>query len=341
MVPKLDTGVGGARKRWKLAKFTMAGILLTLGVTSLGTVANWQLVVSSRSIGNASLVIPISTLYASPEKISRDGFCAFQPNRPMRPSLPIPVDTAADAEALLDERVRGQVVEDRGVGDRLDESRAECRRGNPEDDVAVADLGLEVFLPDAATAGARVAGNHEQGVDAAVAGAVGIVLEARFSNGPVGRDERRKDVALELQIPRHAEQGIRSRARATDGGLHMAARAAHEVEARTDAVGDGLFLSEIRLPFVEHLSLFRGQAGQRTSRSVRASPNAGVAGSKDGREVPGRPEQEDGRHRDREQESVSRLAHVSFLLLARNARTRGLNERPAGAQARCQEGHQS
>ena len=37
---------------------------------------------------NASLVIPISTLYASPEKISRDGFCAFQPNRPMRPSLP-------------------------------------------------------------------------------------------------------------------------------------------------------------------------------------------------------------------------------------------------------------
>src|SRR5438132_14011431 len=89
MVPKLDTGVGGARKRWKLAKFTMAGILLTLGVTSLGTVANWQLVVSSRSIGNASLVIPISTLYASPEKISRDGFCAFQPNRPMRPSLPL------------------------------------------------------------------------------------------------------------------------------------------------------------------------------------------------------------------------------------------------------------
>jgi hypothetical protein len=32
--------VGGARKRWKLAKFSMAPISRTLAVTSLGTVAN-------------------------------------------------------------------------------------------------------------------------------------------------------------------------------------------------------------------------------------------------------------------------------------------------------------
>ena len=95
----------------------------------------------------------------------------------------------------------------------------------------------------------------------------------------------------------------------------MAARAAHEVEARSDAVGDGLFLGEIRMPGGEHLDLIRGQAGQHTSRSVRATPNAGVAGSKNGWEVPGCPEQEDGRHRDREQESVSCLAHVFFCSL--------------------------
>src|SRR5438876_546971 len=178
MVPKLDTGVGGARKRWKLAKFTMAGILLTLGVTSLGTVANWQLVVSSRSI-----------------------------------------------------------------------------------------------------------------VNAAIAGAVGVVLEARFSNGPVGRDERRKDVARELQISRHAEQGIRSRARATDGRLRMAARAAHEVEARSDAVGDGLFLGEIRMPGGEHLDLIRGQAGQHTSRPSRAPPTPGAAAPKTAGRAPGAPDQ--------------------------------------------------
>src|SRR5580765_430372 len=71
---KLVTGVGAARKRWKLAKLTIAGSARTLGVTSLGTVAVWQPGVSSRSCWNASLVIPISTLYASPEKIRSDLF---------------------------------------------------------------------------------------------------------------------------------------------------------------------------------------------------------------------------------------------------------------------------
>ena len=94
-------GVGGARKRWKLAKFSMALIWRTLAVTSLGTVANWQFGVSSRSIWNSSLVIPISTLYASPEKSSSDWFCAFQPNREIVPSLPFRLTPPADAEALL------------------------------------------------------------------------------------------------------------------------------------------------------------------------------------------------------------------------------------------------
>src|SRR6267142_300286 len=61
-LPKLATGVGGARKRWKLAKPSMGLTWRTLGVTVLGTVANWQFGVSSRSCWNASLVIPISTL---------------------------------------------------------------------------------------------------------------------------------------------------------------------------------------------------------------------------------------------------------------------------------------
>src|SRR6267142_740924 len=37
---KLDTGVGGARKRWKFPKLSMALIWPTLAVTSLGTPAN-------------------------------------------------------------------------------------------------------------------------------------------------------------------------------------------------------------------------------------------------------------------------------------------------------------
>ena len=38
---------------------------------------------------NASLVMPISTLYASPENTSIEWFCAFQPNREIVPSLPL------------------------------------------------------------------------------------------------------------------------------------------------------------------------------------------------------------------------------------------------------------
>ena len=66
----------------------MALIWRTLGTTSLGTIANWQLGVSSRSLWKSSLVMPISTLYASPEKRVSDLFWAFQPKREMVPSLP-------------------------------------------------------------------------------------------------------------------------------------------------------------------------------------------------------------------------------------------------------------
>ena len=65
-------GVGGASMRMKAAKLTMscekseAGlpllVLLTRLVVLSGKLLNWQLGVSSRSCGKASLVTPISTL---------------------------------------------------------------------------------------------------------------------------------------------------------------------------------------------------------------------------------------------------------------------------------------
>ena len=87
-------GVGGARKRMKKANFSMALTVAVpptaaVSVTSLGTRANWQFGSCSRSIWNSSLVMPISTLYASPEKRRSDWFCAFQPKREIVPSLPL------------------------------------------------------------------------------------------------------------------------------------------------------------------------------------------------------------------------------------------------------------
>src|SRR5262245_11037969 len=60
-------GVGAARKRMKNANFSIAliassGAAPSVLVTSFGTVANWQDAVSSRSVWNSSLVMPISTL---------------------------------------------------------------------------------------------------------------------------------------------------------------------------------------------------------------------------------------------------------------------------------------
>ena len=54
---------------------------------SFGTGAYWQVGLSSRSFWKSSLLIPISLLYASPANISRDWFCAFQPNLVMVPVL--------------------------------------------------------------------------------------------------------------------------------------------------------------------------------------------------------------------------------------------------------------
>ena len=78
-----------------------------------------------------------------------------------------------------------EVGEDRAIGDLLDQPGAEGRRGNPEDDVLVADLPLEVLLPDVAAGGVRVPGDHEEGVDTAVAAAVGVELEASLPDRAV------------------------------------------------------------------------------------------------------------------------------------------------------------
>src|SRR5215472_10072713 len=87
-------GMGGARKRMKAANLSgplmaSTGVAASGFAVSLGTVANWQLYVSSRSWEKSSFEMPCSTLYASPAKISSDVFCAFQPKRVTVPSLPL------------------------------------------------------------------------------------------------------------------------------------------------------------------------------------------------------------------------------------------------------------
>ena len=91
-VLSLGPRAGGARNIMKLAKLvgssnTAASVSPPMWKVSLGGADGEQLGVSSRSVGNRKFVMPISTLYASPAKISSDLFCAFQPKRLTVPSL--------------------------------------------------------------------------------------------------------------------------------------------------------------------------------------------------------------------------------------------------------------
>src|SRR5262245_21041431 len=86
-------GVGGARKRMKNENFSME-LIASSGEPASGSVMlfGWVAGVvqfSSRSVWKRSFEMPISTLYASPENISSDLFCAFHPKRAIVPSLPL------------------------------------------------------------------------------------------------------------------------------------------------------------------------------------------------------------------------------------------------------------
>src|SRR5260370_14773115 len=88
----LGVGVGGADSRMNAAKFTTSdGVVLPpvpMFVWSSGVWLKMQPGTAERSLGNTSFDTPDSTLYASPAKITRDLFCAFQPNFVTVPSLP-------------------------------------------------------------------------------------------------------------------------------------------------------------------------------------------------------------------------------------------------------------
>src|SRR5262249_52625943 len=156
------------------------------------------------------------------------------------------IDPSADAEPALRERIVAEVVRDRDVGDVLDQAGAEYRGRNPEDDVVVPDLSFEVLLLDVAIGGLCVPGDDEEGMQAAVAAAVRVELEAGLANRASPRDERR-DGILEPQVPPRGdtEERVIGRAAAARRGLGVTTGARDEVEPRPDAVGDGLFRLEI------------------------------------------------------------------------------------------------
>src|SRR5215469_6051704 len=99
-------GVGGADRRANSAKFTASPdisdavpvvppLSLTVCVLSSGVALNTQPGTALRWFRNSSFATPISTLYASPEKMSSDFFCAFRAKHVMVPLLPLVLNEPA------------------------------------------------------------------------------------------------------------------------------------------------------------------------------------------------------------------------------------------------------
>src|SRR5262249_14246944 len=195
-----------------------------------------------------------------------------------------PLRLPEDPERGFRRGVGRLVGDDGGVRDRFDESQAECRRGNAEDHVVASHLSSEVLLLDRAARG--VAGlvdpatDDEQGVDSAVAGAVGLDLEARFAHGAVAPDERRHDV-LRAERGGHADLRIHGRAGTASRRLGVTASAAVEIETRTEAVPDALHFDEGVLAGVEEGLLSGGECRETAAGAGGASANAGITSEKE------------------------------------------------------------
>ena len=103
------------------------------------------------------------------------------------------IGMAADAELLLGGGVGGLVGQEHPVGYLVDETCAEDRRRNPEDQVVVARCGVEVGLGERAASGAGAPGESGRIVHPPIPGAVRVELvtdTGRMSLGAQQRDVR-------------------------------------------------------------------------------------------------------------------------------------------------------
>jgi len=148
------------------------------------------------SFGLLSFETPCSMRYASPEKISRDLFCAFHPKRAMVWSLPLRLNSPSIpscARRVAVSAVRAKRV----VGRVLHEADAEERRGDAEDDVEGSELRGEVRLRQDAPRCVDPALDRVDLVDAAVVRSHELGRdgdEPWFPHRTIGRDEARDHV---------------------------------------------------------------------------------------------------------------------------------------------------
>jgi hypothetical protein len=176
---------------------------------------------------------------------------------------------------LLARPVAGSIVEDRRIGNLLDQPGAEYRGWNPEDHVVVGDRGREVGLRQQAVGRTGSPADGEQSVHPAVGGSIGIADKPRFPHWAVDGEKRRHGI-LGAVRDREGDLRVDRRARAAERGLRMAAAAAVEIHPRSQSVGDVLDLGEIVSPDIEVLGLRVAQTAQRSTGAGSSDPKSGI-----------------------------------------------------------------
>src|SRR6266446_644232 len=209
---------------------------------------------------------------------------------------------ATDPERSFLEGVCSLIRHDRGVGNLLDQSRAEDGGRNAKDQIGVERIKerVEVFLPDATTGGVdpapvRATADDEEIVDAAVRPApVELIAEADLSDWAIWSKKERD------RVPRAPGRGdshlrVRRGRSAARRRLGMAANAAIEVEPWPESVRELFELLELGFASEEEVLFSRREPREHPSRSRRPGTHAGVARSElsPGRGGPGERDEHD------------------------------------------------
>ena len=178
------------------------------------------------------------------------------------------------AEQPLGEGVGAGVGEDRGIGNRLDQTRAQQRSRDAIHDVGVSALTGESIprrrkarLRDLAAGRVAAVSDDEQIVDAAVGN------EARLADRSVRHDEPGHCVGRAIGVG-DGGQRIDEGTAAADDGLYVTGRAGIRVEARAEAAvvagrtADHLDRGEAREAILKEGELVGRQACERRRRTV-------------------------------------------------------------------------
>ena len=184
-----------------------------------------------------------------------------------------------------------------GVGDVLDQARAEHRRRNAEDEIAELLHRVVVRLRHRAAGRIGAAGDRVDRMHAAIARRRQMALridderKPRFHDRTIQRDERRYGVGrsalrrgCHLRIRADERIGVGARARSASEGLRMARTAAGRVVARPQSMAgrvdhraiDGIDFDETLESIVEVLLLRAAQRRKRQAGTDAAGANAGI-----------------------------------------------------------------